>query len=100
MTLATRTQLHLDSRSAVGFAAVVMDGCDLLFKLLVLLAALAGLALAPIPIVITAERDLKALAQKPNGMLGFHRADPLVALLGGSERMPKVFFKISRCCRR
>src|SRR5436190_22852550 len=26
-------------------------------------------------------------------MMGFHRVDPLVALAGGSERMPKVFLK-------
>jgi hypothetical protein len=32
-------------------------------------------------------------------MLGFQGVDPLEALLGGSERIPKVFFKTSRCWR-
>ena len=32
--------------------------------------------------------------------LGFHRVNPLEPLLGGSERMPKVFFRMSRWWRR
>src|SRR6266545_5671352 len=32
-------------------------------------------------------------------MFFFHRVDPLVAFLRGSEIMPKVFFRMSRCWR-
>src|SRR5437899_7542727 len=51
------------------------------------------------PIVIAAGRDLQGLAHGRDGMLGFHCVDPLVTLLGGSEMIPKVFFKMSRCWR-
>src|SRR5205823_2039457 len=46
-----------------------------------------------------AERDLQCLTERGDRMLVFHRVDPLVAFLMGSEIMPKVFFKMSRCWR-
>src|ERR1017187_2038320 len=62
--------------------------------------ARTGLGLAVDPVVIAAGRDFQGFAEPANGMLGFHRFNPLKPLDGGSERMPKVFFKMSRCCRR
>ena len=97
VTLALLAQFHLHPRSTVGFPALLVNARDLRFESLVLLVALAGLLLAPAPFIVPAGGDLKGFAQLADGMLRFQGVDPLVALFGGSERMPKVFFKMSRC---
>jgi hypothetical protein len=73
---------------------------DLLYEPLIVLRARAGLGLALTPVVIAALGDGQRLAQRQDRMVGLQRVDPLVALLGGCERMPKVFFKMSRCSRK
>src|ERR1051325_8435755 len=97
MPLAQGAQAGLDARSAIGLAALLVDAQDLLFKLLVFLPSPSRMYLALAPIVVTAGRDGKGPTEQRDGMVDFQGVDPLVALLGGSERMPKVFFKISRC---
>jgi len=99
VALALAAQLHLYARSAVGLTALPMNARNLGFELLVLLLALAGLLLAPRPVVVPAGRDHKSLTQLLDGVFCFQGVDPLVALFGDSERMPKVFFKMSRCWR-
>ena len=91
--------MDLDSRGAIGLPAFFVNVHNARFELLVLLLALAGLLLAPPPVVVAAGRNLKGLAQMLDGMFGFQGVDPLVALFGGSEMIPKVFFKMSRCWR-
>jgi hypothetical protein len=90
-------QLVGDARAAVGFAALNVEGFDLLSQELIFLGPFARLQLPFLPVIITTERDFKELSEHPHRMIGFHRVDPLVALAGGSERMPKVFFRMSRC---
>src|SRR2546421_9683341 len=99
-TTAGFNQRLLNAWAAVSLAAGQMDLDDLGSQQQILLGSGAGLPGAAEPIVIATGRDFKSLAHCANGVLGFHRVDPLKALLGVSERMPKVFFKISRCWRR
>src|SRR5579859_1290263 len=49
------------------------------------------------PGVITADRHPKGGAQLPNRVFAAHGFYPLETVSGGVERMPKVFFNISRC---
>jgi hypothetical protein len=97
MSVAGLSQDHLDARAAVGLAAVLMDLGNLLEQARIFLGAWAGSGLAVEPVVIAAGGDFQGLAERANGMVGFHRVNPLKPLLGDSERMPNVFFKISRC---
>ena len=48
---------------------------------------------SPFPIIIAADRDFQGLAHRTDGTGGFHSLNPLVALLGGSEIIPKVFLE-------
>ena len=93
-------QASLDAWNTVSGPALLVEVADVHFELLILLLPCSGLALALLPVVIAAFGDFKSLAEQRDGMLIFHGFDPLEALLGGSERMPKVFFRMSRCCRR
>ena len=93
-------QRRLNPGAAVGLAAGRMGLDNALDQLGVFPGAPAGLGLPVLPIVIAAGGNFQGLAERANGMLGFHRVNPLKAFLGGSERMPKVFFKMSRCWRR
>jgi len=90
----------LNARAAVGLAAGQVNLSDLGNQQRILLGSGAGLGASVDPVVIATGRDFKGLAHRANGMFGFHRIDPLKALVGVSERMPKVFFKMSRCWRR
>src|SRR5687767_2866897 len=58
-----------------------------------------GIFLAIDPVVVATARDIQRLAESLNGKVSFQRVDALEPLFGGSERMPNVFFKISRCWR-
>ena len=100
MSVASLAQDHLNAGAAVGLAALFMDPDNLLNQTRICLGARAELGLAVEPVVIAAGRDFQGVAERANGMVGFHRVNPLKTLVGGSERMPKVFFKISRCWRR
>src|SRR5436190_16300367 len=90
-------QLHHDAWAAVGLAAVRMDGFDLLGQRLVLERPRPGGSEPTAPIVIAAGRGIERGAEHRNGVLFSHRLDPFVALGSGSERMPNVFFNMSRC---
>ena len=100
MSLAGLAQLRLNAGAAIGLAAVSMDLDNLLDQARIFLGAWAGLSLAVEPVVIAAGGDFQGFAERANGVGSFHRVNPLKPLVGGSERMPKVFFKISRCWRR
>src|ERR1035441_1541925 len=93
-------QCRLHAGTAVGLAALLVDLDNQQSQARIFLGARAGLGLAVDPVVIAAGGNFQGFAERTNGMLGFHRVNPLKTLDGGSERMPKVFFKISRCWRR
>ena len=94
------SQRHLDTRRPIGLPAVLVDLGNLQFKGLVLLEPLTSALLPPLPVVVAAGRDFQRLAQSPNRVLSFHGVDALEPFWGVSERMPNVFFKMSRCRRR
>ena len=52
------------------------------------------------PVVVAAGGDFEIGTKQKQGVISFHRMDPFVAFGDGSERMPNVFFKMSRCSRR
>src|SRR3954471_9420551 len=58
---------------------------------------LAGCFTPATPGVVTAARHGQYCAQLANRILFAHRFNHLIALFYSSERMPRVFFKISRC---
>ena len=89
-----------DPRRAIGLAALLMDLANLLLEVLVFLGTAARVLLAFVPVVIATGRNFKHPAESSDGMFSFQGVDPLVALLCGSERIPKVFFKMSRCWRK
>src|SRR5208283_1797404 len=100
MSAASVAQCLLNARAAIGLAAGLMDLDNLLDQPGIFPGARSGLGLAVGPVVITAGGNFQSFAERTDRMLGFHRVDPLKPLVGGSERMPKVFFKMSRCWRR
>jgi hypothetical protein len=59
---------------------------------LVLLLTRGRVALALEPAKVAAARDVQNQTEERDGMFLFHRVDPLEALRGGSEMMPRVFF--------
>ena len=84
--------LH-DARRAIGLPALLMNLLNPPLELLLLLGAFPRMLLVFAPVVIATGRNFKHLAENSDGMIDFQGVDPLVALLGGSERMPKVFLK-------
>jgi hypothetical protein len=100
MSMAGFGQRPLNAGAAVGLAAVRVDLKDVLGQAHIFLGARTGLDLAAAPVVIPAGGYFQGGAERANGVLDFHRVNPLKPLFWGSERMPKVFFKISRCWRR
>lgn len=97
MPLALSNQAGLDARRTIGLPAFKVDPHDVGLEILVAFRPLGRVVLSSFPVLIAAGADVKALAQKADGMLCFHRVDPLIPLPGLSERMPNVFFKTSRC---
>ena len=93
-------QLIDDARAAVGLAALGMNRFDLLGQGLIGQRARARSRASIEPVVVAAGGDFQMLAQEQDRVIGFHRVDPFITLGGGSERMPSVFFKMSRCWRR
>src|ERR1017187_1543506 len=100
MRVTGSAQLHLNAGAAVSLTTVLMEADDSHQELRILQGPGAWLGLAVAPVIIATGGDLQGLTQRANGMLGFHRVNPLIPLVGASERMPKVFFRISRCWRR
>ena len=100
ISVAGFVQRHLNAGAAVGLAALLVDLDNQKSQARIFPGARAGLGLTVDPVVIAAGGNFQGFAERTNGMLGFHRINPLKTLDGGSERMPKVFFKISRCWRR
>jgi len=100
MTLSTRPQRALDARSTVGLAALLVNLADLLLQALVFQGSWAWLILPCAPGIIAAFGNGKGLAKHAHAVVRFQRVDPCEALLGGSERMPNVFFNMSRCSRK
>ncbi len=78
----------------------MLDSVALSAQDLVLQRPRPGIPTTAIPIVEPARGDLDGLAEHKDGMFVSHRVHPLVALGDGSERIPRVFFRISRCSRR
>jgi hypothetical protein len=97
MALTASPQNGLNARSTIGLAALPMNAPDLPFEALILLRAWARGILSLPPIIVAAGGDFKRLTKRGDGMFAFQCGNPLEALFGGSERMPKVFFKMSRC---
>src|SRR5262249_15758926 len=61
----------------------------------------SGFGLALAPGVVTATADLQSLGQLGNTEFVAHFLDQGIPFGGGtSERMPRAFFKISRCRRK
>src|SRR3954464_4693868 len=97
VSLAASAQNRLDARNSISLPTLLMDLADLLFEPLILLSARPRLCLQFLPVIKSTGGNTKCLAQGPNGMLASHDINPFIPLFWGSERMPNVFFKISRC---
>ena len=91
------TEFVDDSGRTVGLAAFGVDGRDLLNQCLILQRTGPWALTSPIPVIEPAGRNLEVGAKHRDGMVGSHRVNPLVAFPDGSERMPNVFFRMSRC---
>ena len=91
------TEFVDDSGRTVGLAAFGVDGRDLLNQCLILERTGPWALTSPIPVIEPAGRNLEVAAKHRDGMVGSHRVNPFVAFPDGSERMPNVFFRMSRC---
>ena len=100
MTLPTCPQRRLDARSTVRLAALLVNLADLLLQALIFQGSWPRLILPVAPCIIAAFRNSKRVAEHAHAVVRFQRVDPCEALLGDSERMPKVFFRMSRCSRK
>src|ERR1043166_2136219 len=98
--LALFAQFHADARATVGASALCMNGLDLLAQRPLLCGTRPRTAATLVPVVVATGGNVQVQAQRTDGVMVFHRVDPLVAFSDGSERMPKVFFRMSRCSRR
>src|ERR1051325_7309186 len=94
------SEFHPEARAAISPAAFGVDGFDFLAQQGVLPGAGTGRVLASFPVVVAAGSDFQNRTEALDGKLAFHFIDPLEALGGGSEKMPRVFFRISRCSRK
>jgi hypothetical protein len=97
MPMTQSTQAGLDTRATIRLPTLLVNAPDLLFEPKVFLHSPGRLALTPLPVVISAGRDLQRFTQHGYRMISFQGVDPFEALFGGSEMIPKVFFKMSRC---
>ena len=94
---ALRAQAGRDARAAVSAATLVEDACDVVVDAGVLLGAVAGMVAAIPPCVVAGSRDIERLAKSLYGMIRDHRVDGLAEVVLGSGRIPKAFFRMSRC---
>jgi hypothetical protein len=99
INMAAPPQGLADARAAIGPATGLKLLLDQNRQLLVLAGARRRCAPSFQPGIVAAGRNGQHPAERANRILGFHQLDALEPLFGESERMPKVFFKISRCSR-
>src|SRR5437660_433834 len=93
-------QFSVDARAAIRPFVLLVNGRDPRAQRGIFQSPRARFLPAFRPVVITTAGDFKGTAKLIDGVLAAHLVDAFVALFGGSERMPKVFFRISRCTRR
>ena len=86
-----------NSGRTVSLAAFGVDDRDLLNQCLIRQGTGPWTLTSPIPVVEPAGRNLEVAAKHRDGMVGSHCVNPFVAFPDGSERMPNVFFRMSRC---
>jgi hypothetical protein len=86
-------------RAAISLATAGEFPSDAFAQADVLQLARSGLSAPFFPVVITAARDQKRLAQPGYFVLAAHLFDSGIPLGGASERMPRDFFKTSRCSK-
>ena len=87
------------ARAAVGLPAVGMDRGNLPGERPVRHRARAGTSPPLSPAEAAAGGDGQVIAERQDGVIVFHRVHPGVTFSAGSERMPNVFFRMSRCWR-
>jgi len=97
MALAAGLQFDMDAWGPVTALVGGVDRANVDGQRDIDLGAGAGRG-AP-PSVVADAGDSEGRAERREGVVGLYRADPFVALWGGSERMPSVFFRMSRCSR-
>jgi len=95
VAVAASLQGAREPRPPIGAAALLKSALQLLGKPGILALAAARSALPPA--VITAARDSQQRAQHRDAMRTCQLLDLAVAGRHGIERMPKDFFRISRC---
>jgi hypothetical protein len=93
------TQSTSDSWAAVGLVTACKFLSDPFTQASALDFARPWLAAPLVPVVIAATRDQKRLTQPGHLVLSAHLVDSGIPLGGTSERMPRDFFKTSRCSK-
>jgi hypothetical protein len=89
VTLAALRQFLLEARGAVVAAMAGVDLADVFQQRRVGAGPGAGRSVPPG--VVAGAGDVEGRAELGYGMVGFHGVDGLVAVLEGSERMPRLF---------
>src|SRR5436189_4495112 len=99
MTLPSIGQFPADARATIRSIIFLINRGDLRAQRGIGQRARTWRGLALGPIVVPAARHSEGFTKDLDRVLVFHFINPLVTLFGGSERMPKVFFRMSRCWR-
>lgn len=89
-----------DPGTALGLAAAEVEIGDLLGQVAILPGTRSGDDFAFSPVIVSTDRDFEHLAKSFDWIIEFHSRNPEEAFGVGSERIPKVFFKMSRCSLR
>ena len=83
-----------EARAAVGLAALGMEEFDVFGPGQAFERPGAGIGLPVAPGVVAAGRNEHALAKSQKGVVGSQRVNAFKALVGGSARIPSVFFRM------
>ena len=83
-----------EARAAVGLAALGMEEFDVFGPGQAFERPGAGIGLPVAPGVVAAGRNEHALAKSQKGVVGSQRMNAFKALVGGSARIPSVFFRM------